>query len=119
MATHTYSIATDFTSLPANTDPSTEVLHTRVENAALIQTAFNGVSRAGDSVIFDFASTLPAPEKTRLDSIVANHKGDTETGFLLAKIRPNESASPIQPIIGPDGWMTNGDYELLIEGLEP
>lgn len=65
----TYSITTDF----GGVTPNIKQLHEEINENVVITTPFQGINNTGDVVDVIFDSTISAPEKTELDTLVANH----------------------------------------------
>lgn len=109
-----FDTQTDFTSLPANTDPDLSQLRTEIESPAstiAVQIA-SGPTLVGTTVTIEFKADLSAQEEIDLAAIVAAHvpsgSSASSSAFNVSLV-PIEGALPtvvdgLMVSVGPDAW---------------
>jgi hypothetical protein len=74
MTAYIYSIASDFTGLPAEAEPCLDKLTLQIVGAGF-SVGLDHIDRDSENVTFDFESALSAGEQTTLAGIVSGHDG--------------------------------------------
>jgi len=93
---YTYSIATDFTSLPPDTLPNAGRLSEEIQDSAIV-TALDYINRSGDDVDIWFKDALSSGDETIPDGTVADHEGGALLTAQPVEVYTGDTPQPASP----------------------